>query len=436
MPGLLEQIDAGDSSTDVIGDVLDLVLAICRRSAYLALLVQNPPALKRMLSLFAQSDWIAATVIRHPALLDELIDPALGKLLPDRDEMNATAQRILESHHDAESCLQALNHMKMSFSLRVAVAEMETTLSARQVQQSLTSLAEAILECCTVVARREIQRKHGTLPGEGIAVIGYGSLGAAELGYDSDLDLIFLYASGESLSGGARPLAAEQYQTAVVRRLLGFLTATTTSGRLYEVDTRLRPNGRSGLLVSSITAFEKYQKKDAWTWELQALSRARPCAGSAKIGTAFRRIRAEILGLSRDPVHLRSQVQKMRQRLRQAHPSGDRFKHDEGGLIDIDFIAQLGVLEFGASEPGNLEATGTLEQLRELAEGRWLTTAQFQILSETHVTLARARHLALLSRSPAEPVPDDRRCLEICRSYLEKPKTRKPLRGDQGKMCP
>jgi len=254
MPHLLEQLEHQAFDEPVLSDVLKLVLAICRRSAYLSLLVQNPAALARMLVLFKKSDWIAASVIRYPALLDELIDPALGKLLPDREEMNITAQRVLDSNHDVETSLQSLNHMKLAFSLRIAVAELETTLSTRQVQLCLTSLAETIIECCHSLARGEIERKHGSLPGGDTSIMGYGSLGAAEMGYQSDLDLIFLYQQSPDKSDGRLALEPERYHTAVVRRLLSFLTATTTSGRLYEVDTRLRPNGRSGLLVSSLPA--------------------------------------------------------------------------------------------------------------------------------------------------------------------------------------
>jgi glutamate-ammonia-ligase adenylyltransferase len=419
MPGLLKQLEKRNFAADVLADVLNLVLAICRRSAYLSLLVQNPPALKRMLSLFGESDWIASTVIRHPALLDELIDPALGKLLPDRSEMDQTARRILDSSSDTESALQALNHMKLAFSLRIAVAELETTLSARQVQHSLTSLAETIIQTCYLLATSDVESRHGTLDGDGIGIIGYGSLGAAELGYGSDLDLIFLYRHTSPASSGKRPLEAERYHTAVVRRLLSFLTSSTTSGRLYEVDTRLRPNGRSGLLVSSLKAFEKYQKQDAWTWEMQALSRARPCAGSPEIGSEFSRLRMEILARPRNPAHTRDQVIKMRQRLREAHPVGDPFKHGEGGLIDIDFVAQSGVLELGATDPAVLEANGTLEQLQALLDAGWLQQGPFETLYRTQELLTRTRHWALLARKTDAPDDSTAACADICRSMLE-----------------
>lgn len=418
MPGLLTLLVEGNYSAPVLDDVLNLVLGVCRRSAYLSLLVQNPTALKRMISLFNQSGWVASTVIRHPELLDELIDPSLGKMLPDAQEINTNAERILKSSQDTEAALLALNHMKLAFSLRIAVAELETTLSGRQVQKSLTRLAESIIKGCYQLALKEINRKHGALPGPELAVIAYGSLGAEELSYDSDLDLIFLYQQSSRASDGLRPLGPERYHTAAVRRLLSFLTSTTTSGKLFEVDTRLRPNGRSGLLVSSLAAFEKYQKNDAWTWEIQALVRARPCAGSADIGEAFVRLRSETLQLERDPEHIKSQVRKMRERLREEHSPGDRFKHCDGGLVDIDFVAQLGILSLGHGDPSLTVTSGTLEQLVALHQVGWLSNPEFEELDRALNKLTQARHLSLLTR---EAVSSDDACTRskaICHSYL------------------
>jgi len=418
MPGLLAEIEERDPDRVVLGDVLNLVLAICRRSAYLSLLVQNPAALRRMLALFAASDWIAGVVIRHPALLDELIDPRLGKMLPDREEMDAGARRVLGSSPDTEGALLGLNHLKRSFGLRLAVAELESTLSARQAQRSLTGLAESVIESCYRLALEDIRERHGDLPGPGIGIIAYGSLGARELSYTSDLDLIFLYHHGEGESDGPRPLAPERYYTTVVRRLLSFLTASTASGRLYEVDTRLRPNGRSGLLVSSVGAFERYQKKDAWTWEMQALTRARPCAGSPQICSEFLALRREIIGRKRDAAALRAEVVEMRGRLREAHGEGDPFKHGPGGLVDMDFIAQMGVLEQAALHPEVMEAVGTLEQLQALAACGWLDELHLEVLSQNFDWMVRNRHGRLLARKKSEPAPPDEACREICRSFL------------------
>ena len=178
MPLLLEQLDQRPLSEEVLAEILELVLSITRRSAYLALLVHNPPACARMLDLFDRSAWVAGVVIRHPALLDELIDPTLGPLLPTREEMDANARRILRSHSDPEAVLQALNHMKLAASLRVAVAELETTLSAQEVQQTLTELAETLLGAVLRLAREEVCARHELTAPDELCVIGYGSLGA------------------------------------------------------------------------------------------------------------------------------------------------------------------------------------------------------------------------------------------------------------------
>jgi glutamate-ammonia-ligase adenylyltransferase len=389
MPGLLPRLNSPGVTLAVAEDVLNLVLAICRRSAYMSLLVQNPSALERMLSLFIESDWVAKSVIRYPELLDELIDPALGKLLPDEAEIRRNARRILDTNQDTEAALVALNHLKLAFSLRIAVAELETTISTRMAQVHLSNLAETIINSCYELAKRDVCKKHGILPGDGIGIISYGSLGARELSYGSDLDLIFLYRRSSTPSDGKRPLEPERYHTAIVRRLLSFLTSSTPSGKLYEVDTRLRPNGRSGLLVSSLSAFENYQLKEAWTWEIQALCRARACAGNRAIGEEFEEIRKAILRLKREPNEVKSDLQKMRRRLREAFPDGDPLKHREGGLIDIDFVAQLGTIINGGSCEACLDHTGTHEQLHALRDSGWLENEPFNVLDQAQKELSR-----------------------------------------------
>jgi len=421
MPALLQRLSAGDFDAAVLDDVFDLVLAVSRRSAYLSLLMQNPAALERMVSLFAASDWIANTVVRHPALLDELIDPALGSWLPDRQEMQQTIGRMQKAQEDHETALTNLNHVKLAFTLRVAVAELENTLSARRVQHTLTSLAECVIEACHSLALSAMRERHGELPGPGLALVGYGTLGAAELGYRSDLDLVFLYADHSGASDGERPLAREQYFTRLVRRLLGFLTAITPSGRLYEVDTRLRPNGRAGLLVSSLEAFEKYQSEQAWTWELQALSRARHCAGDAGIARGFEDIRSSVLARPRDETEVRQQVLDMRDRIRQAHTDNDSSKHDAGGLVDIGFVAQLGILLCAAEHPEILDCRGTPEQLEALENVGWLRRGQTQTLLHAFHALTRQGHMALLQREPSGEADVEPECAELCKELLGQP---------------
>jgi len=417
MPMLLERMWERETPEPVQADVVALVSGICRRSAYLALLVENPGALDRMLDLFSRSDWVAQAVIRHPALLDELIDPALGSLLPGRQEMDQNVLRVLKVHDDPEEALQTLNYMKLSFSLRLAVAELAGSLDGEQAQTHLTGLAEALLGACLELATKLMQQRSTTVPdGSGLALVAYGSLGAREMSYGSDLDLIFLFRKGAT---GSQALASEQYFTRLARRMLGLATTLTPAGRLYEIDTRLRPNGRAGLLVSSLSAFERYQSQDAWIWELQALTRARAVAGDAEVAGRFGAIRFEVLTQARNPGVVRTEVRDMRQRMRMEFGEADPLKHGPGCLVDIGFVAQMGVLECARACPALLDHTGTREQLETLARHGWLDPPAADQLIATHVALTRARHHRALSRQAPASLPDTTASWEICRGFLE-----------------
>jgi glutamate-ammonia-ligase adenylyltransferase len=415
MPLLLEQLDRLRPPSAALADVLELVLAITRRSAYLELLVRNPAALDRMLGLFGKSDWIAQTVIRHPALLDELIDPTLGQHPPGPGDIGAAADRILRSHEDAEATLLALNHLKLATHLRVAVAELETTLPAGQAKLALTQLAEAVVRVCLQLSGEETAQRHAGGPEDSLCVIGYGSLGAGELGYGSDLDLIFLYEGG---SGSQEGLPRERFYTQVARRLLSLLATPTPSGKLYTTDTRLRPNGRAGLLVSSLAAFKKYQLEKAWTWELQALTRARALCGNEQVAERFRRIRRAALSRPLEHTGVREQVLAMRQRMRAEFGGKDALKHGPGGLIDIDFIAQLGVLECAAAHPEVLEPTGTPGQLNALARAGWLRQEQAEVLCHSHELLSRTRHLLSIARGGVGEKADLKPSQAACAAIL------------------
>jgi glutamate-ammonia-ligase adenylyltransferase len=410
MPLLLAQFSARQPDDEVLDKVLDLVLAVSRRSAYLSLLLQNPPALDRMLDLFAASEWIAGRVIRFPALLDELIDPSLGRDLPTADEISATIKRILQTQADPESVLLSLNHVKGAFQLRIAVAELETTLNARAVQLALTELAEALVRGVLTLARGELEHRLGHLSDSPLAIIGYGTLGASELGYTSDLDLVFLYRSANTVSDGARPLPPEQYHTRLTRRVLSLLTAPTASGRLYETDMRLRPNGRSGLLVSSLSAFRDYQATSAWTWEYQALTRARWVAGDRDIGTDFEQIRREVLCQPRDRDAVQNDIHEMRQRMHAASGGGgsrgsDPYKHPRGGLVDIEFVAQFGVLVCAQKHPAVVDHHNTIGQLQMLGECGFLSADECQHLVLTHEQITRGRHLNKIQRTNTSKNP-------------------------------
>jgi glutamate-ammonia-ligase adenylyltransferase len=391
MPVLLERFEALSPGDEVAHRVFDLVSAICRRSAYLSLLLQNPGATERMLKLFAASKRVALAVTRYPALLDELIDPSLGAHPPTGTDIDDGIQRILKSSGDTESALQNLNYFKQAIGLRIAVAVLRDTLSVSEVQRALSKLAECLIAATLDLSLQEMEARHGHLPGPELAVIGYGSLGAEALGFDSDLDLIFLYQSSSEQSTGDRPILPERYHTGVARRMLNLLSATTPSGRLYSIDARLRPNGRSGLLVSSVDAFARYQLEKAWVWELQSLTRARPVAGNINVQSAFQEARQQALTASRDPEMVKQEIRDMRIRISEQRSDGDPLKHGSGGLVDIEFVVQLGLLLNAEHYPEITEPTRINEQLDALQDCGWLDKNQCETLDGAYQKLGQAR---------------------------------------------
>ncbi len=436
MPELLDRIDRSALQEESLNRVFDLVLAICRRSAYLVLLVQHPKALDRMIALFDRCEWIADKVIRFPALLDELIDPSLGQQVPDHSELEHSVDRILGAAQGTEAVLEGLNYLKLATELRIAVGQLQGSLVSEEAQAFLSSLADALLRGVLEIAAQQIAARHGSFPAseagspvstesEGeMAIIGYGTLGATELGYDSDLDIVFLFESVAEMSDGARPLPPERYYARLAQRVLSFLTVMTPSGRLYEVDTRLRPNGRAGSLVSSINAFREYQINEAWTWELQALTRARFVAGSHGLSVTFNRIRQEVLCQERSEARLAAELLEMRGKMRKEREKDTAIdatnspKYRSGGLIDIEFTAQLGVLTYARIYPRVIHATGTLSQLDELASIGWLMQEEAAVLQNTVRQLRQQRTMSsLLPGEPLEPL-DTCAAAEICRQKL------------------
>jgi len=396
MPLLLERFDTLSPDDAVVNRVLDLVSSICKRSAYLSLLVQNPDASERMLELFTASKRVAETVTRYPALLDELIDPSLGAYPPSGKDIRDGVQRVLDGANDTETTLQDLNYFKQMISLRIAVAVIKSTMSAFEASSALSQLAESLVQAVLSLSRLEMISRHGHLPGPELAAIAYGSLGACALGFDSDLDLIFLFQPTTSMSDGPRPLSAERYHTNVARRMLSLMSATTPSGRLYSIDARLRPNGRAGLLVSSLDAFNRYQLEEAWVWELQALTRARPFAGDRQTSDGFVSTRKNVLTKDRDKALIKSEVLAMRERIRNEHGDSNALKHGHGGLLDIEFIVQLGLLLNASEYPEVIKSTQTGYQLQALHDCGWINANAFKTLDSAYAQLSHARLQAAL----------------------------------------
>lgn len=441
MPVLLSRLDRLELNRAAQNRIFDLILAICRRSAYLVLLVQNTAALDRLIELFARSEWIAEKVIRFPALLDELIDPSLGSQIPQAEDLQQSVTRLLRSAPDTETALEGLNYLKLASTLRIAVAQLEGAINGQTVQNTLATLAAAILRGTLELATQELVARHGRIASKpsqdsnSLAIIAYGSLGSGEPGYESDLDLVFLFDEQDPPSSGERSLTPERYYARLAQRLLTFLTAMMPTGRLYEVDTRLRPNGRAGSLVSSLAAFGEYQRQQAWTWELQALTRAQPIAGAigglGSTGQRFAEIRREVLAQShdpsRDPDQLRDELCNMRIRMADEKDSnlsgGQLAKHAPGGLVDIEFVVQLGVLSTAARFPKVLESSSSAQQLQSLVAAGWISTAESEVLATTARALHQARLLmVLLPGNPAKEV-DTADSAAICQRILGLPAT-------------
>ena len=385
IPQLVQEIAKSDRPLHALTRTLNIVERILRRSAYLALLNENRGALARLVDLCGRSNYIADQIARYPVLLDELLDPQLYTESVTRADLSAELQeRLAGEVDDSESCMHAIGQFQRSTMFRIAVADFNGKLPIMKVSDGLTWLAESVLEEALRVAWRDLSERHGvpcyTVNGveqtAGFGIIAYGKLGGLELSYGSDLDIVFLHDScGEKQStNGDKPLDNGLFFSRLVRRLMHFLTTQTGSGQLYEIDTRLRPDGHKGLLVTSTDAFERYQEENAWTWEHQALLRARAVAGSAEIADEFERIRRETLV---DRVHrdkLRDDVISMRQRMREELDRSDDkqfdLKHGRGGIGDIEFLVQYLVLEHAKACPDVIFYSDNIRQLDALvAEG-------------------------------------------------------------------
>ncbi len=361
LPAVLTLSGRQAKASETLTRMLTLLEAICRRASYLALLAEYPQALELVIRLVSASPWLASYLAQQPILLDELLDTRQLYSVPNFDALRTELhRRLLEVEGDIERQMDVMRHFKHAQVFRLAAQDLIGALPLEKLSDHLSALADLILDQVLNTLWPLVRGKHRDSPR--FAVIGYGKLGGRELGYASDLDLIFLY-------DDEAPQAGEIYAR-FGQRINTWLDSSTSAGQLYEVDLRLRPDGASGLLVSSVAAFAEYQQDKAWTWEHQALSRARFCAGEAAIGNAFERIRLDILGLPRDGTKLRAEILAMRQKMRDGHHNpGEMFdlKHDQGGIVDVEFIVQYLVLAHASQYPSLMANVGNIALLREAA---------------------------------------------------------------------
>lgn len=385
LPRLLAAAAQSSAPTMALKRGLALLQAVLRRTSYLALLEEQPAALARLVDVTARSALLAERLAAHPLLLDELLESRVTSL-PDEQEIASGVADLQLPENDIEAALQLLAEYRQSCAFRIALATLGQRQSAQASARQLAVLAEVVLGACLRLVRTDLEAAHGRIDGAGFAVIGYGSIGGREFGFGSDLDLVFLHdAPLDAVSDGARPLDASRYFARLAQKLVSLLGTVTAAGKLYEVDVRLRPDGAKGLLVSTVASFGDYQRERAWTWERQALVRARALSGDAAVCRAFEAIRRDTLCLPRDTAAMRSDVVAMRRRMRSELDRGDAARFDlkqgEGGLVDLEFLLQAEVLERAARDPSLCEPRDTPGLLAALGCAAELAQAHALLLA-------------------------------------------------------
>jgi len=406
----------GGRAPQALERMLRIIEAIGRRSAYIALLNENQGALERLVHLCASSNFLARQIAAHPLLLDELLDQRVFLDAPTKQSLQQEARQRLEQidPEDAEQRFEALRNFQQAAVFRVAVADLSGILPLMRVSDRLTNVAVIVLQAAIDLALAELTRRHGeprcTVNGRerpaGFAIAGYGKLGGWELGYSSDLDIVFLHDSEGEMqqTNGDKVLDNAVFFARVARRITTILAMHTPTGPLYEVDTRLRPSGKSGLLVTSLQALDAYQKDDAWTWEHQALLRARAVAGSEAVCDEFQKLRTKALieYVRRDT--LAEEVVKMRGRMRRelSKSTAELFdiKQGEGGMIDIEFLVQYLVLLNAPAHPSLLTWSDNIRQLEALGTAGLLDTAGAEELAEIYRSYRNRVHLLSLAGEP------------------------------------
>ncbi|HEY4127263.1 MAG TPA: bifunctional [glutamate--ammonia ligase]-adenylyl-L-tyrosine phosphorylase/[glutamate--ammonia-ligase] adenylyltransferase [Gammaproteobacteria bacterium] len=406
----------GATPDEVLKRLARVVEAIAKRSAYLALLTENPTALGQLARLAAESVWLVDMVVRSPILLDELIDPRIFKEFPSQDSLHAELEGVLAgiAADDLEMQMDALRQFQQAAVVHAAAADLAGNAPLMKVSDFLTWTAEQVIRKALQIAWKQLVARHGRpqciehgrLRDARFGVVAYGKLGGWELGYGSDLDLVFLHdsRSAEQQTNGPKVLDNVEFFTRLAQRIINILSIPTTSGVLYQVDTRLRPSGGAGLIVSSIDGFAHYQEQQAWTWEHQALLRARPVAGDKEVADLFRGVRRSVLSKERDNAKLKTDIAAMRTRMRGEHAhKGDYFdiKLDLGGLTDIEFMVQYWVLAHANEYPQLLEWPDNIRNLEGLVATGVMPKAQADFLADSYREFRRRVHHLTLEGRPA-----------------------------------
>ena len=416
IPPMLEAAAKHGSPDETLKRLMRVVEAIARRSAYLALLTENPTALTQLARAASESTWLVDMVVRSPILLDELIDPRIFTEFPSQDSLHAELETMLSGidPDDLDMQMDALRQFQQAAVVHVAAADLAGNAPLMKVSDFLTWTAEQVIRKALQIATRQLVKRHGKpqciehgrLRDARFAVVAYGKLGGWELGYGSDLDLVFLHdsRSAEQQTNGPRVLDNVEFFTRLAQRVINILSIPTTSGVLYQVDTRLRPSGASGLIVSSLDGFSQYQREQAWTWEHQALLRARPVAGDDSVAEAFNLLRREVLSRPREPAALKRDIAGMRARMREEHKrTGGDFdlKLDPGGLTDMEFLVQYWVLAYAHDLPQLLDWPDNIRNLEGLVATGVIPADTGDRLADTYRDFRRRVHRLTLEGKPA-----------------------------------
>ncbi|UXY17332.1 bifunctional [glutamate--ammonia ligase]-adenylyl-L-tyrosine phosphorylase/[glutamate--ammonia-ligase] adenylyltransferase [Chitiniphilus purpureus] len=395
LPPLIE-VAAGHPNPDAtLIRILDLLEHIGRRESYLALLAEHPQTLKRLASLYSASPWVSEYLTRHPILLDELLDSRLLYQEPDwHAAADALRRELAELDGDVEAKMDLLRHFQHTQVFRLVAQDIAGLLPLERLSDHLSDLADLILAAVMDEAWRDLARRHTDTPA--FTAIGYGKLGGKELGYASDLDLVFVY-------DDAHPEAAETYAR-YAKKIVNWLSTPTAAGTLYDIDLRLRPNGSSGLLVSTLEAFEQYQCEAAWVWEHQALTRARFVAGDPQIGRSFEAVRCAVLRRARALPQLAAEVIAMRERMLETHPAraGD-VKYCRGGIVDVEFIVQYLVLGYAHAHVDLTANRGNIALLGTAAAHGLIDPELAGSARDTYRALRRLQHTSRLSGDTLAP---------------------------------
>ena len=418
-PHLIEAVLQSENPQMALMRLMPLVESVLRRTVYLVMLIESKGALQRLVKMATVSPWICEELTQYPVLLDEFL--SMDFELPKRSDLeDSLRQQLLRIELDeVEDLMRVLRLFKKSNVLTVAASDVLAESHLMKVSDALTDIAEVTANAALQLAYQMIVKKHGyPLDSEGqrcglehnaFAIIGYGKVGGIELGYGSDLDVVFIHNMDEQAdTDGIKPISGFEFAMRVARKFVSLMTTQTLDGRVYDVDTRLRPSGDAGLLVTSLRAFEQYQLKSAWLWEHQALVRARSIAGEQCLRDKFEVLRCQILTQPRDEAYVRSEVLKMRQKMKDHLGSSKEqkkdgifhLKQDAGGIVDIEFMAQYAVLAWSGSNPDLAHYSDNVRILEDAAKTGCLSSDDATALIQAYLReRAESHRLALANQS-------------------------------------